>query len=86
MRVAVPDAMYKIVIKGSGDPVRPDVLAFIFPHEPKPEAGWPELESYMVSVDSIEIHTGLDFLTVLPDEVEAEIEAAVQTALWPLEE
>ena len=82
IRVAVPDALYKIVIKASDDPYRPDVLAFMFPHEKKPAVGWPELTSYVVSVDRIEVQTGLDFLTVLPDEAEADVESTAGTVLW----
>jgi endonuclease G len=82
--VAIPDAMFKIVIKASNDADLPDVLAFIFPHMDKPEDDdWPDLETYLVSVDDIEARAGLDFLTVLTDPVEAFVESKRPTALWP---
>lgn len=81
--VAVPDALFKIVVKESGSPDQPDVLAFIFPHTDKPDDDWPALETYLVSVDDIEEATGLDFLTILTDPVESYIEATRPTSLWP---
>ena len=58
--VAIPDALFKIVIRASNDADLPDVLAFIFPHTEKPEDDdWPDLASYLVSVDDIERRAGL---------------------------
>lgn len=82
--VAIPDALFKIVIRASNDADLPDVLAFIFPHTEKPEDDdWPDLASYLVSVDDIERRAGLDFLTVLTDPVEAFVESIRPTVLWP---
>ncbi|HCQ03013.1 MAG TPA: hypothetical protein DIT99_21045, partial [Candidatus Latescibacteria bacterium] len=82
--VAIPDALFKIVIRASNDADLPDVLAFIFPHTEKPEDDdWPDLASYLVSVDDIESRAGLDFLTVLTDPVEAFVESIRPTVLWP---
>ena len=39
IRVAVPDALFKIVIKEDYGEGVPDVLAFLFPHTHKPEGG-----------------------------------------------
>jgi endonuclease G len=90
VRVAVPDAFYKIVIKESDDEDRPDVLAFLIPMEGEPTTGASsfcstthELTPYLTSVDVIEALTGLDFLTVLPDEAESEVERVVHYELWP---
>ena len=40
---------------------------------------------YIVSVDEIEQKTGLDFLTILPDDSEEEIESKKADSLWPTE-
>ena len=53
-----------------------DVVAFFMPQiADKP------LTHYLTSVDCIEHHTGLDFLSELPDEVEERIERE-QTRMW----
>ncbi|MDD2461711.1 MAG: hypothetical protein PHT98_11600, partial [Kiritimatiellae bacterium] len=39
--------------------------------------------STLVSIDELERITGLDFLSELPDEAEAALEAATPTRLWP---
>ena len=81
MPVAVPDAFFKIVIKESKDIERPDILAFIYPHDtPKKDKNH---KRYLVSVDEIETRTGLDFLTILPDDIEAQLESKKAKSLWP---
>lgn len=84
MKVAIPDAFFKIVIKESGTADRPDVLAFIYPqeHPGYSLAGPHNHVSFLKSRDDIEAATGLDFLTILPDADEATVEAATATALW----
>ena len=42
-----------------------------------PESGYQALEKYMVSVDSVEKVTGMDFFSKLPDDVENRIEADI---------
>lgn len=79
--VAIPDALFKIVIRESENPDRPDVLAFIYPQDVakgKPYDHTP----FMTTVDVIERKTGIDFLTVLPDAIESEIEAGKPENLW----
>lgn len=84
MLVAIPDALFKIVIHETADPDRPEVLAFRFPQQhpkykqPKPR----DLAYFLVSVDQIEKETGLDFLSALPDAAEAQIEAVKAAKLW----
>ncbi|MCH8151446.1 MAG: hypothetical protein IH830_03620 [Planctomycetes bacterium] len=60
----------------------PDVLAFLVPHiatVPGPER---RIETHLTSVDQIEELTGLDFLTNLPDHVQAQIESVVAAQPW----
>jgi endonuclease G, mitochondrial len=79
VKIAIPDAFYKIVIKKSGSTF--EALAFIIPKND--EAGRKaKLEKYLTSVDNIEQLTGLDFLTSLKDPIEKEIERRVATEIW----
>ena len=84
MKIAIPDAFFKIVIKESANPDRPDVLAFIYPqeHPAYSRSGPYDHVPFLTSVDAIEQATGLDFLTILPDADEAAVEAVTATGLW----
>tara|TARA_Y100000310_G_scaffold310238_1_gene355258 strand:- start:206 stop:409 length:204 start_codon:yes stop_codon:yes gene_type:complete len=53
-------------------------IAFVFPNE----KGENEMEDYIVSIDEIEDETGLDFLDVLDDSFEDELEASTASSLW----
>lgn len=70
--VAVPHAYYAIVMRGSM--VEPDVLAFLVPHQDRYTREERDLERYLVAVDEVEEATGFDFLTGLPDPMEAAVE------------
>ncbi len=79
VKVVVPDAFYKIVVRESGNTF--ELLAFLFPKDD--EAGRnAKLEQYLTSVDNIEQLTGLNFLTSLEDALEEELESKVSTKLW----
>lgn len=87
LRVAVPSAFFKIVVRESGDPKRPEVLAFIYPNsenakELAPKRGPFDHRKFSVTVDAIESRTGLDFLTILDDPIETEIERVVERSIW----
>jgi endonuclease G len=83
--VAIPDELFKIVIRETKDPNRPEVLAFVYPQESPSYARRPfDQAAYLRSVDEIENATGVDFLTALPDDVEGQVEAARATSLWPV--
>ncbi|XPS86627.1 putative DNA/RNA non-specific endonuclease [Desulfosarcina variabilis str. Montpellier] len=86
MPVAIPDALFKIVVKNSDNEGVPDVLAFIYPqigpgYTLKPYRH----ERYLTSVDEIETLTGLDFLTSLSDDIESCIEKQIAEKLWSVE-
>ncbi|WP_455665882.1 DNA/RNA non-specific endonuclease [Phocaeicola sp.] len=68
-KVAVPDAFYKVVL--INDKKNPQAIGFIFPNK----AGHKPLKKYMVTVDSVEKRTNIDFFPALPDEIEDRIEA-----------
>ena len=74
-KVAVPDRFFKVIlIYNRKNPV---AMGFLFNNK----AGHNKLEKYMVSVDSVESVTGLDFFSRLPDKVENQIEAIVPALL-----
>ncbi len=80
---AVPDALFKVVIKDSGDRQRPDVLAFVYPQEDAAYKRGPyPHERFLVSMDGIEALTGLDFLTKLVEKNQRAIEATQVDPLW----
>ena len=83
MPVAIPDALFKIVVRASGDRERPEVLAFIFPQDAPGRSPY-EYSNYLTSVDLIEQKTGLDLLSALPDEIEATIESRTADVIWPV--
>lgn len=82
-KVAVPEGLFKIVIKQNDFSNDLDVLAFIYPQI---GAGYYNKEykhsRYLTSVDEIELMTGLDFLTILPDDVEDRIESRIANDIW----
>lgn len=87
--VAVPDGFYKIIVRESGDPKKPEVIAFIYPHAIKPSdnrkksstKGYPH-ETFLVSVDDIEKYTGLEFFTSLTKNEQKAIEKEAAADVW----
>jgi hypothetical protein len=82
IRVAIPDAFFKVIIREVGG--RPEVMAFIYPQEgvAYKRGGGYDHTPYLTSVDIIEALTGLDFFPKIPDDLEAEIERTVSIRLW----
>ena len=74
-KVGVPSHVYKIVF----DPLRVEVIAFMFANEP---TGSKILDDFLVSVDELEQRTGLDFLSTISADVQAVIESKKAGALW----
>ena len=75
----VPVGFYKIlVVPGQA----PRALAFLMPQD---VSGNEPLARFLVTVDEIEAHTGLDFFPQLPDSIERQMEGYVETAGWGLE-
>lgn len=83
VKVAIPDSLFKIVIKESDDENRPDVLAFIYEQTGRGYRRGPfDHTKYLRSVREIEQQTGLDFFTALTRGDQDAIERIRQTALW----
>jgi len=71
--VAVATSFFKIVVD-MRHPQNPDVLAFLVPHIETVDGPERRVETYLSSIDRIEELTGLDFLTTLPEHIQANIE------------
>ncbi|AZQ60290.1 DNA/RNA non-specific endonuclease [Maribacter sp. MJ134] len=74
--VAVPRYFYKIVAKGSPDQL--EAVGFILPNE---EQTTP-LSNFAVTIDAIEMRTGIDFFKELPVEQQAVMESRVRLKNW----
>jgi len=66
--VTIPDSFYKMLIQFYGNNV--SVTSYLIPHT----SSKTDLSEFIVSVDSIEALTGLDFLYHLPDKLENKLE------------
>ena len=77
-KVAVPDLYYKVVV----DLAPPGIsgVGFILPNGSANEA----IDRYVVSIDSVEAITGMDFFPVVVDSIEAEVEGMVVGEHWGL--
>jgi len=73
-RVSVASGFYKIVY----DPSSSDGIAFLVPHRDIKKA---EIPGFIVSIDQIEEMTGFDFISAVPDELEADIEDDIEL-MW----
>ncbi|WP_227367606.1 DNA/RNA non-specific endonuclease [Halomonas sp. M20] len=76
--VEVPQAFYKIIVVPSK---QPKALAFLMPQTVQ---GNEPLDRYLVSIDEIEARTGLDFFSLLPDDVETGLESSIRAQGWDL--
>jgi endonuclease G len=76
--VAVPNAFYKIVVDNT-QPESPYILSFIIPNKNMGEHNYSE---FLVTVDSVEALTGVDFLSALPDLVEDQVESRMPENVW----
>lgn len=82
--VAIPEALFKIVIRESGTPNTPMVMAFIYPQVGPGYSFRPYNHvRFLTTVDEIEGLTGIDFLMSLPDQVEVQLERQLALAVWP---
>lgn len=75
-KVAVPNQFYKIILDYNSG--KPKVLAFLLPHVNSKQP----LYDFVVSVDSIETLTGIDFFPELDDAIETRIEASSEYKNW----
>ena len=74
--VRVPSAFFKVLLAPYENPIR--AIGFVYPNMRCDG----NMASYAVSVDDVEKLTGLDFFSVLPDNIEDEIESIVSFRDW----
>lgn len=74
--VSVPNQFYKIVMDYNNG--NPKAIAFLMPHENSNEP----LYNYVVSIDTIEKLTGIDFFPKLDDTIENKLEASANYKNW----
>ncbi|RPD99083.1 DNA/RNA non-specific endonuclease [Aureibaculum marinum] len=75
-KVAVPEQFYKILLDYSEPEIK--AIAFLVPHE---ESKAP-LYKFVVSIDSLETITGIDFFPTLPDTIEEKLESNSSYKDW----
>ncbi|MBP0903467.1 DNA/RNA non-specific endonuclease [Mariniflexile gromovii] len=75
-RVAVPNQFYKVLIDNNSGKTK--MIAFLMPHENSNKP----LYEFVVSVDSIEKLTGIDFFPQLDDTLENTLEASSSYKDW----
>jgi len=75
-KVSVPKYFYKVILDYS----KPDIkgIGFILPNAGSTEP----IESFAVSIDSVESITGIDFFPLLPDDEEQLIEKTLSLKSW----
>ncbi len=74
--VSVPRYYYKVLLDYRAPGLRG--IGFIMPNEGADEP----LESFAVSIDSVERLTGLDFFHLLPDPIEQQLESSFDFSAW----
>lgn len=75
-QVAVPNQFYKIILDNDQGNIK--MIAFLMPHE----ASYKPLYKFVVSVDSIEALTGIDFFPQIEDSLGNKLEAASDYKDW----
>ena len=74
--VAVPDAYFKVILDNHKGKER--MIGFLMGNERSGDC----LESFVVSVDSLEVLTGIDFYSLLDDVLEEKLESTVLLGNW----
>jgi endonuclease G, mitochondrial len=73
-QIAVPEKFYKIIY----DPAHEEAIAFLFPNEGSVEL----VKSFTISIDDLEVMTGIDFFEKLPDNLEKKLETDDNVNDW----
>ena len=75
-KVTIPSKYYKVIYS----PEKKSMVGFLLSNRGSSS----ELKSFVVSIDSIESITGIDFFHELPDEIENELESKINLEHWEL--
>ena len=75
-KVTVPKYFYKVIL----DYTEPEIkaIALLLPNE----KGTRQLNEYVVTIDSLESMTGINFFPALPDKLENELENSIHSEKW----
>ena len=76
MKIAVPEGFFKVILANRLP--QPRAIGFVMPN--KTCGG--QLEDYAMSIDEVEKLTGFDFFSILPDNVENELERTCNYQQW----
>ena len=74
--VSVPTYYYKIIVDTSGNEIK--ALAFLIPNQASNKSFY----KYVVTIDEIELATGIDFFPKLEDSIENKIESEINLKAW----
>jgi endonuclease G len=77
-KVAIPDAFFKVLLQNDNN--NWSAIAFMFANE----SGRKPLSTYAMSVEEMQIITGIDFFPALPDSIEEKIENQVDFSKWSI--
>ncbi|WP_106477485.1 DNA/RNA non-specific endonuclease [Phytohalomonas tamaricis] len=77
--IEIPDAFFKIIVVPGK---HPKALAFIIPQD---VTGNEPLDRFLVSIDEVEIRTGLNFFHELPEDTAHSLESRVDSKGWNLD-
>ena len=75
-KLKIPELHYKIIVDASTE--NPRGMAFLMPNKKCEE----RLSSYVISIDSLERLTGIDFFSTMPTELETKIEQTADFNAW----
>ena len=75
-KVLIPEYFYKAIFAPFAK--KPRAIAFVMPNRQQNA----KISSFAISIDSLEILTGIDFFSILPDELENEVEAKFNLRDW----
>lgn len=77
-KVSIPKYYYKVILEYKSNTTK--AIGFILPNK---KSSFP-LNNFIVSIDSVEQMTGIDFFHQLPDSIENKIEKSVCYACWDM--
>jgi endonuclease G len=77
-KVTVPKYFYKVLLDLEGPGLDVKAIAFLLPNE---GSGAP-LSQFVISIDSLESLSGIDFFPALPDDLEEKLESSVSLTGW----
>ncbi len=77
-QIVIPDAFYKVLLVETNHGF--ESIGFIMNNE----AGHKPLTTYVKTVDYVEMITGLDFFSLLPNKIEKKVESTFNLSVWDL--